>query len=288
MSTNCSVTKLKGTVDNDNLPFLNSIVFRVPSGFSATPCSVCVQNNKNGAAPTTLEIIKGTGLLTNFTQTTSGQFFTYPAINNASCRITTETEILLKASNIYDIGDIYGIFMIDNVPLEIVSMSVSSLEELINNSDNVRAIIGVKGGHVFDINKFTDAEKPTLDTINCNTKNGTIKGDIQKLGCFTGLTNLRIWESTENYRLVHGDIVNFINKQKSNGRTSAIIAAKWLSQTNVKFHDATPITADQGSIEWTDDYMILRDSGLKVIQSYGASTAQISAWENDGYTVTQV
>jgi hypothetical protein len=230
-----------------------------------------------------ISIVSGTGELFDYTESIHGQSFNIPRVRSASFKISTTTKVVAILNNVYNLGNASP-----TSQYSITKANPSDIAFIVNNGKLTSGSLASTNLDIeFNIDNLDDIENTLVNEINF-INGAKISGNIAKLGKFTSLSILRLWQENESKRTITGDIIDFVNKQRYFNRTSAVITFKWLSLTNIKLHGAKIPLDDEGTLEWTANYIIVRGGTSNVIYSYGASAEQIAEWENDGYTVTQV
>lgn len=278
MSKDCLVTKLKGTVNNDSLPIFDSLVFIVPAGYDKQIVPYFTPSLSESANPITVSIIEGTGVLYSYSEAVSGQEYVLEKIANSSFKISTTTDVKLKVTSPFDMNSIMEMPLVTLEP-------IYNLVDIVNYGSYITEIKRGVGDSVIDIDEISDSEKPTVTTISSASSGGALRGDVKKLGVFTSVTFLRLWEENASDRHIHGNLIDFVTVQKGFNRSQAVITCKWLSSTNILLNNTKPDLGNEGTIEWDSNYIIVRGETSMKIYSYNASSAQIEQWEQQGYEV---
>lgn len=260
MSTNCLVTKLKESVQNDNLNKLGEITFIASNrsqyfGINAEQVDTVALSYTGGSGEAYAPTGSGNMYLTynsDLDHITIKAQPKYPITRISSvlpagglkelayCRITT-IEITLGRYNDYIINNISLNFDdLDKWPDKTILKNIIYVQ-----IDGAYAKRNYTKGSLATISKFTNIEKLMLDCT-------AITGNISQLGTLTSLTDLQI-----NYsEYITGTIEEFVTAQRSKGRTTESTGISVnIENSNITFEGS----AVQGTktLTWTADSISL-------------------------------
>lgn len=292
---NCLVTKLKESVQNDNLSILGALTMRVNAATSPTDnqrrLQLVVEEN---------ETVKITAVGGNFTK--DGVSMNNLTIVNADGQVSLYFD---NANFKAVIDNKYGIRGISTDPNSILSFDVSEL--VCPKVSQIALQSQLTKGNINDMNlpaliqtRFTNSTHITGNISAFNTCNSctslvlsdcsNISGNIDSVGNLTSLATIAI-EGTN----VEGTIEGFVAGQVNAGRTSTsntIICNGFASHCT--FGGVIRSGSNRSFLEWNGTSKITLYAGnstfanCNYIYAKGATAEEIAAWEGTGKTVTVI
>ena len=280
MSTNCLVTKLKGSVQNDNLPILGKIIIEIPQ-MEQTPINGYMIVASAPDASVNVKLVNSTfidGFATggdivtipsnilktgHITVTNSGQRVILDAYNMRTIQYTHSTKIIgieslnygaPKRINFGEHFDYTDILKLKNIECLFSTVPSVSNEAIQTFVDNNRETL------VYTVFRLTSAVINTLPKLS---------------GVVISNTNIEDLPSRLNYLYVAtnctGSVNTLIDNWRNAGRTSGKINTPWLSNSN------TTIDTGSGSVstkQWCIDHNIT--AGIDVYLSWDANSLTIT------------
>lgn len=282
MANNCLVTKLKGSVDNNNLPKLNTLVLvpDVAEGEYST-FEVAIVNAQK---PITISVTRGNSHLkqggTGYDDATDlGQSTEFSNASNRLIYVTPGADTIVEIQSIYDVK---------SISLNLTS-NPATHDMMLNNNETIKSMLGLESiavkkyvGSVSSVvnllkdlpsfknlsfaisetgisGRLSDflplADKLEVLTIAACTN---ISGDIAELGTMIHL-NKFVFYSNAN---IYGTIEEFVQAQRAAGRTtnSTGIDFTWLHSTSVKFDGEFVELGNTPTITWTENTITLSNA----------------------------
>lgn len=277
MSTNCLVTKLKGVVDNNNLPKYGEVLWRVPSETVINmPISIGAFNN------CTIKVTGGLSIW-NYGETTNyGQIYHFESPSPED-----PTSIKVKGSG----GDIsltnkYSTwdnprFFTTTLYDTVYDNDIKSLKYWFKGKAIHLDVFGGKSHgqrryveRAGTLNDLVEIGEP-FSVINvgyCNNITGDIaviaafkdtltefygygtrlSGSIEDLGECTLLNVINI-DNSRGVSNIGGTVEGFVARQRADGRTTAELSAFSVSATNVTFNGHVLTGNQNNTLSWTEN-----------------------------------
>lgn len=258
MNTNCLVTKLKGVVDNNNLPYLNAFKVDVlPSqdGYVDQDYTIKVYGT------TRIKVVgKGTVYVgvTNPVAVTSASDYMVPA---GAEKCTIKAAPGSYSFICFNKGDIYSLGTMSNagsssqrgLKVDLSQLDYSPLKDFVLAANCLTGTLKMKNGSTFtsilavlntdyssirdyciDIDGFVGANIASIDIRNSKSK-----GDINSLASSTAITNITIPMTN-----IYGDVKTFIEAQVASGKRANNTSIKLnFFQTHLTYGDHPLSTA---------------------------------------------
>lgn len=211
MSANTLVTKLKGSVQNDNLPELGKIIFHAVKNSTIIDAdkqqSIMLQFKSGGnriikvVSPGAVGLDPATVDQSTDTELGLGTSYTKVAFKNENYKITIDSKYLLSS---------------------FIGRAESNKKNIFDV--NLEQFSGASQLEYLSVSRFTNVTGSVMNLANCPlidcamTDNAGINGDLTAFAKCTGLTALRLaWTS------VRGEINDLAAAQVANGRTSGTL-----------------------------------------------------------------
>lgn len=313
---NCLITKLKESVDNDNLKRLGCL--RIGVNYTA---------GNSGAAALTFKTSSSNSEVVAY----NGGYFatTADGLADVATRLTRlvltpNTFVSLFFPNLdfyFEVSDKYGINYISNTSTSLTyrvddrfsicldefeynepinSLTVSrycvngDMNKVVNKVTDTISVSGTdtRRNHItWDFEKLSVSNVPTALYV----QNTDLTGELSQLGKLVGLTTINILRSN-----ISGTIEGFVNAQMFNGR-STVSSSSSINLSNV-FANVSFYVLNKNAIPSLSNYtcFLTWESASKIIMylstdttfshytivcEYGASQEEITGWLNSGKTV---
>lgn len=264
MSTNCLITKLKGSVNNDNLPIYNTIVFDVPANVSSLTYNI--GGLKNVTFKITGDVVMKNSAETNvLCDNTKDYNISSPISENIYTKISSGniggTLTLVGKYNISGIETRYNalLFPVKNEPntldyytswgfkTKVFNLArnpglKASITEVIDAFPELDVINLPSGTNITGSVADMLTIKSTLLELNIGTPNSfTRVANINELSEFIALNKLTLYSS------ISGSIEDFVRSQIANGRTTGSMT---VNLTGVTFNGIA-VSSGNKSLSWT-------------------------------------
>lgn len=263
MSTNCLVTKLKATVENDSLERLGiaNLKLLVANGFNSFNASEGAEYIITFPDNVTINTVSGNCVILSEHKAKIGNIGTN-TYNGLTLNITGDVYVTIdnrdyyladvQIENKYNLGYFYGIGELNKFKF-IPIMSFESVREC--------------SGRLEDINK------QSLKFLVINSVNGSqfsgisnqITGDIASLGDGVLLKQISLLYPNEDQTKVYGTIESFVQKQRALGRTDTSASDDHLSvrfgYTDITFNGNNVGTV-MTELYWTASTITLGDNTI--------------------------
>lgn len=260
---NCLKTSLKSEVQNADLMYFDSILLKCTkkSGFNYINVGLGLSNNTFSGR---VEILSNNGYLTGYSGQNLGQEHDYVSEPTVKIIPDSDEEVVIKVSpktSVKVLTNNEGI----NIPERL---------DYLNYCINLDTWLPVR------LNLTTDA-LASLYLPSLRTFDGEISGNINAIAGMSSLANFLGGSE------LTGDVVSFFNAKRS-----YISSGQMLCRfgTGVKFNDVAIRNANLTYV-WDATSIIAKtdiSAASPTAWTYGASAAQISELEGQGYTVVQV
>lgn len=279
---NCLVTKLKGTVENDNLNFLGSVVTGLNS--SGNDVSVTLAANSSDTLKVT---VIGDGTLKNIDKTIN---YGKSRENNGSMYVKFDGGGKLKIDNKYkittldltsnenvpiidfsslaymellsvlrlnktafgDISEIKGINGLTSLVISGDGLIKGDITQLVNSCSNLSNIIISSTGITINMNNITDNRAAQITSfVFFNTPTA---GTIESFGKLISVEQLS-FSSTQ----VSGSVESFVQKQREKGRTAFANPnnKNWYFNANITFNGSVVGSSAHNDFSWTENTITL-------------------------------
>lgn len=319
MANDCLVTKLKGVVNNPNLPKLGELIIRFNA--TATPTNWGIMRSFQPTATEGITIsVDGDGCFTNLGNTITAESIsersTYPLTTITLPAGSSESLLYFYPGSSYNIHvqSKYALKALGGIGL-VTSAPIESLDDIKYLNEELFVLWNPIAGMTGDIS--TLLRYPNIQYVELNKNNLT--GDVSILAGLTNVKDLVLWGNTEltgrledlgpltqatNINLsgegmkVTGSIDAFVQSQIAHGRTStegAPVEVDW-AVNFCTFGNLQP-QSDKGYqyIEWTSaSHIVVYQNNVagwqnaQKIFAKGATAQEIAAWEAAGKTVVEV
>lgn len=244
----CLVTKLKGTVNNDNLPVFGALTFETEGNGKVISKAII------NPVPVTIKILSGDATLNIYeTPDVKLKELKIPANYAGWITITdsTDSSSIISINNKYNIN----ILVIDEL-IKSNSFDISKLSYM----NNLKSFGCYESSNRMLIGKLNDIEAPlkSLKNFSVNDIATTFEGnliDIPKY--YPALENITLFNLSSDFAFKGCDLVDFIKEYIKQGRTEGTITTGWFRTNQVTFngqpmentkYDDQPITWTEHSI----------------------------------------
>lgn len=270
MENKCLVTKLNGTVDNENLFKFGELRIKVDTDLEGKKPVINVGGFKNATVTVTGDLsIWDYQLTTNY-----GSSFHYESSSSQD-----PTSVRIKGSNGYiSIINKYSMYENTKYPIGIYDTvndnTIKSIMYWFKGVEFSTSRIGYKqsqrSGDLSELASLTNLGRINInyspnitgnledlvvhkDTLKVLLANGTaITGSIESLGECTLLESL-----TLNGVNVSGTVENFVARQRLAGRTTAQFGILDIGNTNITFNGHLVNTNTSNNFSWTENTITL-------------------------------
>ena len=294
---NCLVTKLKGSVDNDELLKLGELKLHVDS------VNIPITRNEQRI------LIVGSDYTPdgNINVRTKGS---YMSLSSDLSSPTSSIDVPIGTEvRIYLLDGIYDVYVSNKYHIKVLGAGYEGGEEVpIWNLENIEDLyytpnmtsLGIPNSTIIgDISKF-----PTRNIRYFTVYNTRLTGElstsmeplnlrIQGSSVSLDLNNFKLSLENQYYyafnAYTRGDIVTFVSNQIERGlATKSNLVVKNLFLSGRVTFNGTPIsnTTWNFGLTWESSSKIyVEDIDFKKIYAFGCSQQEISEWEQGGYTV---
>ena len=277
MSTNCLVTKLKGSVTNDNLPIFGKLIIRLKKIQGATTeqklcfiraghkaCNVEFVNTTLGSNPSSITIPAGASINGNLDLSNDNAYLIVDTYSIISMQINSASEYIELESCKY--GELEGI-----------AISVDKFSQ-INSFTALKAVVAVGSPNVdptimiqnnpglLTLTGSVETVPVSILPVNSQIQNIKLAGNIAD---FPKTMKYMFINSTQ----VTGSVTAWVEGCRAAGRTTGKIQTPWLGATN-------NVTIDDGEGNEIGANTFITNKGIT------ASTNIYLVWTADSIDIT--